>query len=186
MPTLSQLAAAAVAIGLCAGLSGCESMGFETKEARAAQDQVRGQTPGPLDDRRKNILGDDGLGVDLLGGGEDKVAGAQLPVNKYLWRGTLDTLSFLPLTSTDPYGGVIVTDWGTAPDAPGERFKVTAYITSAALKPQSLNVVVNRQKRSESGDWVAAPVAEETTRQLEDAILTRARQLRSGDAEQEG
>ena len=125
-----------------------------------------------------------GSGLALGGAGGSADAGAQLPVNKFLWRGTLDTLSFLPLSSTDPYGGVIVTDWGAAPDSPAERFKVTAYITSAALKPQSLNVVVNRQRRGRNGAWVAAPVADKTKRELEDAILTRARQLRAaaGDA----
>ncbi|MEO1330467.1 MAG: DUF3576 domain-containing protein [Pseudomonadota bacterium] len=107
--------------------------------------------------------------------------GATLPVNKFLWRATLDTLAFLPLSSTDPYGGVIITDWGSTPEGPSERFKVTAYITSAELKPQSLRVVVNRQTLSDAGQWVAAPVAQDTPRQLENAILTRARVIKTGE-----
>ncbi len=112
--------------------------------------------------------------------------GAQLPVNRHLWRATLDTLEFLPLTSTDPYGGVIVSDWGSSSQAPNERFKVTTYITSAVLKPQSLRVVVNKQSRTDAGDWIPAAVADDTARKLEDAILTRARQLRSAEAREEG
>lgn len=118
----------------------------------------------------------------------DQNGGANLAVNKHLWRATLDTitsLNFLTLSSTDPYGGVIITDWGVPPETPAERLKVTAYITSAELKPQSLKVQVNRQTRGDAGEWVAAPVASETPRALEDAILTRARQLRiaAGDEE---
>lgn len=177
LPTfLTRIALAAIVCGLIAG---CESLDFETKESTAERNQDNpdelGQL-GPLDKKRPGLGGGSGF---LLSGGDKESQGAQLPVNKYLWRGTLDTLSFLPLSSTDPYGGVIVTDWGAAPDSPSERFKVTAYITSAALKPQSLNIVVNRQRRSRDGGWVAAPVADDTKRSLEDAILTRARQLRS-------
>src|SRR3990167_9588100 len=49
-------------------------------------------------------------------------------VNAYLWRASLDTLSFLPLASADPYGGVIITDWFVNPEQPAERFKATVYI----------------------------------------------------------
>ena len=165
---------------ICGLLAGCESLGLVTSESNASRNIAKERNQSPIRATEdKSVLGDGGFSI--LGGGSEEEAGAQLPVNKYLWRGTLDTLSFLPLTSTDPYGGVIVTDWGAAPDSPEERFKVTAYITSATLKPQSLNVVVNRQTRGEAGAWVSAPVSAETSRSLEDAILTRARQLRSAD-----
>lgn len=118
-----------------------------------------------------------------LGSLSDEAAGAQLPVNKHIWRSTLETLSFLPLSSTDPYGGVIVTDWAPAPANPDERIKVTAFISSAEFKPQALKVVVNRQQKDERGSWVAAPVANDTGRKLEDAILTRARQIRIAEGD---
>ncbi len=101
-----------------------------------------------------------------------------MPVNKYLWRAALDTLSFLPLASTDPFTGVIATDWGTTPEAPDERFKVTVYITSPVLSAASLKVAVFREKRDEQGLWVPAPVSAETVTKLEDAILARAREIR--------
>ncbi|MEL6980392.1 MAG: DUF3576 domain-containing protein [Pseudomonadota bacterium] len=174
-----------VAAALIFGVVGCESLGIETREASSTRNFEPGDSQSPLDGERGSIFGDDGIGLDILGGG-DETAGAQLPVNKYLWRGAIETLSFLPLTSTDPYGGVIISDWSAAPENESERFKVTTYITSAALKPQSLNVVVNRQTRSDAGQWVTAPVSGDTARSLEDAILTRARQLRSSDSLEEG
>ncbi|MCI4662623.1 MAG: DUF3576 domain-containing protein [Neomegalonema sp.] len=119
----------------------------------------------------------------IFGSGESSGETTNLPVNKYLWRASLDTLAFLPLASTDPYGGVIVTEWGSSPASPNERMKVSTYITSAELKPQSLKAVVNRQVRNEAGQWVEAPVSAETARKLENAILTRARQIKSAEPE---
>ncbi|TVQ56393.1 MAG: DUF3576 domain-containing protein [Rhodobacteraceae bacterium] len=98
-------------------------------------------------------------------------------VNRFLWRASLDTLSFLPIASTDPFSGVIATDWATSPGSPDERFKVTAYITDVTLDPTSLRVAVFRETLNGAA-WVPAPVAGETPRQIEDAILVRARQLR--------
>ncbi len=99
-------------------------------------------------------------------------------VNGFLWRATLDTLSFMPLVSADPYGGVIITDWYANPKVPGERFKATAYILDSRLRADGLNVAVNKQVRDAAGAWVDAPLAEQTETDIENAILTRARQLR--------
>lgn len=161
-------------------LAGCGSI--EVTEDYP-EDTSTGKPLGPFQEPEGNVFGDSGI---LGFGGDEQGAGAQLPVNKHLWRATLDTLEFLPLASTDPYGGVIVSDWGSSAQAPNERYKVTTYITSAVLKPQSLKVVVNKQLRTDGGDWVAAPVSDDTARKLEDAILTRARQLRTEEARTEG
>lgn len=99
-------------------------------------------------------------------------------VNRHLWLASLDTLSFLPIASTDPFSGVIATDWGGVTDTDLERFRVTAFVTSTTLAPESLRVAVHREVRQGNGPWVAAPVAAETPRQIEDSILTRARQIR--------
>jgi len=103
---------------------------------------------------------------------------AAISVNGYLWRATLDTLSFMPLQSADPYGGVIVTDWYTNPEKPDERFKCTVYILDARLRADGLNVAVFKQNRDASGNWVDAPTAGQTETDIENSILTRARQLR--------
>ena len=172
---------ATIAAVLLAAMAGCSLWDSDLGGGEEPfQDDVFGEsvTPG----RESSQASDDsGIFGSFFSSDEDGEQ-VQLPVNRHLWRATLDTLSFLPLSSTDPYGGVIVTDWGAAPDTPNERFKVTAYITSAVLKPQALRVVVNRQVQDDSGGWVAADVAAETARQLEDAILTRARQLRQTEA----
>jgi hypothetical protein len=103
---------------------------------------------------------------------------AAIGVNGYLWRATLDTLSFMPLASADPYGGVIITDWYTNPEKPDERLKCTVYILDSRLRADGLNVAVFRQSRDASGNWVDAPTAGQTETDIENSILTRARQLR--------
>jgi hypothetical protein len=99
-------------------------------------------------------------------------------VNGYLWRATLDTLAFMPLQSADPYGGVVITDWYINPEKPGERFKATVYILDSRLRADGLNVTVFKQVSDGAGGWANAPTADQTSTDIENAILTRARQLR--------
>ena len=101
-----------------------------------------------------------------------------LGVNSYLWHASLDTLSFMPLASADPFGGVIITNWYSAPENPNERMKVTAYILTRTLRADGLKIAVFRQTRGADGSWADAQVNPQTATKLEDAILTRARELR--------
>ncbi len=118
----------------------------------------------------------------MLGlGGQGAVAAndpSAIGVNGYLWRATLDTLSFMPLASADPYGGVVITDWYVNPEKPDERFKCTVYILDARLRADGLNVAVFKQSRDVTGAWIDTPHAGQTETDIENAILTRARQLR--------
>ena len=102
---------------------------------------------------------------------------ATIGVNSYLWRATLDTLAFMPLNSADPYGGVVITDWYANPEKPDERFKCTIYILDSRLRADGLNVTVFKEVNN-GQSWVAAPVSSQTSLDIENAILTRARQLR--------
>jgi len=98
-------------------------------------------------------------------------------VNAYLWRASLDTLSFMPLVQTDSNGGVIVTDWYANPSSPNERMKLTVSILDQDLRADALRVAASRQI-SQNGQWVDAPVQAATVQKLEEIILTKARDLR--------
>lgn len=98
-------------------------------------------------------------------------------VNSYLWRASLDALSFMPLLQADSAGGVIVTDWYANPQAPGERMKVTVSILDQDLRADALRVAASRQV-NQTGQWVDAPVRAATVQKLEEIILTKARDLR--------
>ena len=112
-------------------------------------------------------------------GGATAISGARtLGVNSYLWHATLDTLSFVPLASADPFGGVVITDWYSPPQTPNERMKVTVYILDRSLRADGLKVAVFRQTRDAAGGWSDAQVSSDTSLKLEDSILTRARELR--------
>jgi hypothetical protein len=113
-------------------------------------------------------------GSTAIESGSGKVT---LGVNSYLWHASLDTLAFMPLSSADPFGGVIITDWYSAPDDTNERLKVTVYILDRRLRADGLKIAVFRQTRSGAA-WADAAVNPDTAIRLEDAILTRARELR--------
>jgi hypothetical protein len=98
-------------------------------------------------------------------------------VNSYLWRASLEALSFMPLLQTDSNGGVIVTDWYANPNNPNERMKVTVTILDQDLRADALRVAASRQV-NQGGSWVDAPVQAATIQKLEDVILTKARDLR--------
>lgn len=100
-------------------------------------------------------------------------------VNSYLWRASLDTLSFMPLTQTDSNGGVILTDWYVNPQNPNERMKLNISILDQDLRADALRVAASRQVRG-GNNWVDAPVKAATTQKLEQIILTKARDLRRG------
>lgn len=130
--------------------------------------------------REGRILGEDNSLLDNLRSGRDENT---LPVNKYLWRASLDTLSFLPLASVDTFSGVIATDWGATAGSSSERVRVTTYVRDAALSATALDVSVFRETLTPAGVWQSAAVDPATARQLKDAILTRARQLRIADVD---
>lgn len=102
-------------------------------------------------------------------------------VNPYLWRATLDTLSFLPLETADSVGGFINYNWQGFDDVPGERIKATVFILDTRLRADGVKVSVFRQRKDESGEWVDADVSSETIIQLENQILSRARTLKTSE-----
>lgn len=167
------LAATAIVwtVAACSGLGGAEP-----------PSDPRSQNP--TDIRKQGttgkVFGDDAF----VFGGSSKAkeaaaeAGGGIGVNSYLWRASLDTLLFMPVSSADPFGGVIITDWHTPPDSPSdERFKLNVYILGRALRADGVRVAVFRQVRNGEA-WQDAPVATNASTKIEDAILTKARQLR--------
>lgn len=134
----------------------------------------------PTYEKQESLVGPSGLDLFSLGqgGNEGQGGGSGVAVNAFLWRASLDTLSFLPLASADPFGGVIITDWYNPPESPNERFKITVYILDRALRSDGIRANVFRQVRASNGEWRDAAVDEGLGKDLENTILTRARQIR--------
>ena len=133
---------------------------------------------GTVYDRGETLFGEDGLtfgGSKSLGSND---GGSGIGVNAFLWRASLDTISFMPISLPDPFGGVIITDWFSPSDSPTERFKINVYILGRALRADGLRVSVFRQVRDAAGGWRDTAVPDDMARQIEDSILTKARQLR--------
>ncbi len=120
----------------------------------------------------------------IFGSGDksrDGNQGGGIGVNAYLWRATLDTIAFMPIASADPFGGVILTDWYSPPESPNERFKLNIYVLGTQLRADGMRASVFRQIIDTNGTWRDAPGEADAGRKIEDAILTRARQLRSAN-----
>ena len=144
-----------------------------------AKPEAAGERLDARDARRESrgkVTGEDGW---IVFGDRDKESssGGTIGVNSYLWRATLDTISFMPLTSADPFGGTIITDWYEDPKAPGERFKVNAIILDKTLRADGVRIQLFKQKLIK-GAWRDQAVDEKLARALEDTILTRARELK--------
>lgn len=137
---------------------------------------------GPIYEERDSVFGEGGL---TFGGPAEAQQDQQggIGVNSFLWRASLDTISFMPLVSADPFGGVIITDWYSPPQTPQERFKVNVYILGRTLRADGIRAAVFRQRQSAAG-WTDVAVSSNTATELENAILTRARQLRIAQADQ--
>lgn len=149
-----------------AACSGLETKAPDTKSAQEIREENRGK-----------ITGDEGI---LLAGHrkDEGNSASPLGVNSFLWRATLDTLSFMPLASADPFGGVIITDWYEDPKAVGTRFKVNALILDKTLRADGVKITTFRQAKDKKGNWVDQKVDSKLNRTLEDTILTRARELK--------
>ena len=167
-----------VIIGLIAAftLAACEGGVNRDVRKRQSGEIGRQYEDQPAD----TIFGQGGI---LGGGGKDQASantgGGGIGVNSYLWRATLDTISFLPVTSADPFGGVILTDWYAPPETPNERFKLNVYVLGRALRADGIQVSVFRQMLDNTGAWRDTAVEADAARKIEDSILTRARQLRN-------
>ncbi len=163
----------AVLLGLLTvGVSACGSSGVESDSSYKDPEREKLYKNG-------SVLSDQG-GADLLNlGGDDKgPEAAGIGVNGFLWRATLDTVSFMPIVSADPFGGVIITDWYSPPEKPGERVRLNIYIRDRDLRADGVKVSVFRQVKGSGGNWTEAPVAAVTESSLENTILTKARQIR--------
>lgn len=100
-------------------------------------------------------------------------------VNRYLWTASLETIDFMPLQSVDPAAGVIISDWFASASVPNERFRTNVLVLDSALRADALRVRVFKQVRDPAtNSWVDAPINPATSREVENAILTRARELR--------
>jgi hypothetical protein len=173
----------AAGIGAAMLLTGCESIDTEYSYP---EHPGRNNAPPVQSGAKKEpgLFGEGGLSLDIFGGGKNGRGGdaAGIGVNSFLWRASLDTVSFMPLASADPFGGVIITDWYTPPESPSERFKMNVYILGRQLKADSVRVAVFRQEQNDGSAWQDSAVKSDTAVTLENQILTRARQLRIASA----
>lgn len=162
---------------LALGLAGaCSSSETVYPDAR---NRVKSGGGTNYSDTSQTVFGEGGVNfADAFSDDQAGPGGAGIGVNSFLWRASLDTVSFMPLASADPFGGVIITDWYAPPETLTERFKVTVYILGRDLRADGIRAAVFKQQQDDLGNWIDAAISRQTSTDLEDTILTRARQLR--------
>ncbi|MAS86675.1 MAG: hypothetical protein CMH30_01650 [Micavibrio sp.] len=134
----------------------------------------------------ETIFGEGGFGSVLMGKTDGDTADADnvLNINAFLWRASLETINFMPISQADPFGGVILTDWYSAAQTPNQRYKLNILITDKQLRASGVKVSMFKEQRaSENAKWESVTVAKEDTRKIEDAILARAREMRIASLE---
>lgn len=153
-------------------LTGCSGI-----ESKAEYPTRRAGDQAPIyNNKRPGIFGEGGIGLFSSKKNNDSAASG-IAVNAYLWRASLDTLSFMPIANADPFGGTIITDWYSPPETPKERVKVNVFILGRTLRADGIKVSIFRQVANGNA-WKDATVNPKTVTDLENTILTRARQLR--------
>ena len=115
---------------------------------------------------------------DLAGVGNNQNSGVGLPINALLWRASLDIMSTIPLDDIDTFGGTIVTEWYQLNKASDERIKMAAFVLDRELRADGIRAVVYVQKRI-GNNWQDSGVDSEMGKQIEELILTRAREIRA-------
>ena len=127
------------------------------------------------------MLGSGGLSIDGILGGETKSdqgsSTISMSVNVYLWRSALDTINFMPLSSADPIGGTIITDWYSTSNNENERCKLNIFILGKKLNTENLKVTSFCQE-FDNEKWVNKNINEENNIKIENAILNKAKKLR--------
>jgi hypothetical protein len=134
--------------------------------------------PDPDTEERISVITGTSKGIKLLDIIENDSTDASLPVNALLWRAALDVSSYVPLDDIDTFGGSIVTEWYAPKGSPDRRLKLTIFVIGRELRSDAIRVRAYVQKRLGT-DWIDAGRDETLSRDLEELILSRARELRA-------
>ena len=142
--------------------------------------EVKKEYPKTSEQREEERVGKlTGDGLFLIGGQSKQSASDEtIRVNSYLWRATLDSISFMPLNSTDSSGGVVITDWYSLNDNSRERYKVNVFIFGQELRSDSIKVNVYKQKLDKNGRWEQQCSDNKLADKIKENIIHRARALK--------
>jgi len=117
-------------------------------------------------------------GIDLLNQNNQTASiGVGMPINPYLWKASLETINFMPLSSADPFAGLIITDWYSQNNT-NERCKINIFIKGVELKTSNLKVNSFCQTLSDTNNWISNETDIMTNAQIENAILNKAKKLK--------
>ena len=95
------------------------------------------------DKRRKNIDEGRGASIGSILGSRGNT-NYEFSTSNPMWRATLDTLDFLPLTTVDYSGGVVITDWYSE-NSSNEALKITVRFLSNDIRSDGIKIIVHKK-----------------------------------------
>jgi hypothetical protein len=165
------------ALAVALALAGC---GSDPDRAQPTAQIEAPPAPAPADEGDTGVFGWLGAGKSSSGLRPEDRKG--VAVNAYLWRASLDTLSFMPMDQIDPFGGVIKSGWWVPPSTPNERIRVFVVILDTRLRAEALRVTVFKETKTPTGEWeTVGGMDPETVTKLENIILNKARLMKNQD-----
>ena len=145
----------------------------QNKELAMSDAENRLRTGGGLFGKQPGL----GFGKDKDKKSNNVVSSIGMPINPYLWKGSLETIGFMPLSSADPFGGIIIPDWYSDGQAINERCQINIFINGLELKTNNLKVNAFCQS-FENNRWIDLPTSASQSAQLENAILNKAKRIK--------
>ena len=112
--------------------------GYEKVDQRTRPDGAQAKA-------RKNIEEGRGASIGGLTRGIGRGTTYQFSSSNPMWRASLETLDFLPLTTVDYSGGVIITDWYSDNNSSKESIKISLRFLSNDIRSESLKVIVHQK-----------------------------------------
>ena len=94
-----------------------------------------------------------------------------------MWRATLDTLDFIPFSTVDYSGGVVITDWYNDGTNNNESLKITVRFLSNEIQSNSLKISVHQRKCSKENNCTTKIINSKIKEELIRTILTSAARL---------
>ena len=105
---------------------------------------ARKHSPDPAERVKKNL--EEGRGFKLMELGEKRGGTFEFASSNELWRASLDVIDFMPLTSVNYSGGIIITDWYSNDNNQNESIKISIRFLTNEIRSDALNIKVFTRK----------------------------------------
>ncbi len=147
-------------------LNGCSALRHEKVDNR------KRPTSG-IDRARQNVNEGKGVSVKSLLG--NRGGDFQFSSSNPMWRASLETLDFIPMSTVDYSGGIIISDWYSNKNDSSEALKISIRFLSNEIRSDSIKIIVHKKNCSINQSCAVSLLENSTIKsELRSTILTKA------------